>query len=273
MFRDLLKRNLKGTWKGYIDLVKPSYGTRAYLRDHAPSRQDIENIKERSLILFIKNIDETYTIAYVDKDGDYQVRSMRMRSIINQLNRYQVHLNPRLENNAITPDIIDKINNWLEEHHSHHMVQTTYSADPTGWTVFGTCIIAVVGFISVPFIAGIKSLMDWATRKPMTENKSTLAADHITAMSDHAFVGLSNKITQKYDQTCTTSNSSRKMIKQLKGQNHDGHIPQNITQDKIALINYMKDPKNNGKKLFCTVAKLVDPLEPEAHAPAARRFV
>lgn len=269
MLRNIFKQNLDGTWKEYINFVKPSSGTSAYLINHEPSNENIEDIKHGSLILIIRNPDQTYTIAYADKDGDYQKRSMKIRSIIQQLNHCSPSSVSCLENNSRASILVPKINDWLEERDSKSKIhQYLPNLDVTGVSYFATFVVGVIGFIAIPFIVAAKSLFDWVTRKSMTKDKVLRLADTITAMGDHEFVRLSNKITQTYQKTCTTSNSSRKIIKQFRGQNQDANIPQNIKQDKTDLVDYMRDHQNNGKKLFCTVANLVEVSEYENLKPA-----
>ena len=246
---NLFMRNLTGTWKRFMQInLFTSHATTAYLISGAPSENAIQQVKDGTLILLIKK-DNGYSIAFRDKDGDYQEREMTDPSIITAFDHYK-STPILLENNQVYPNLLKDINNRLAVDNSASVISSGRS--PIASTGIGVLVAAatlIVGVIATPFIAGIKTLFDWATRKPLSKDKMTPAVAIIKGMQDSDFDELTKQVTKKYHQGLNTSNSSRIMIKQFNGQN----TSQSRDQDKADLIRYIEDPINNGKKLFRTV--------------------
>jgi hypothetical protein len=114
--------------------------------------------------------------------------------------------------------------------------------------------VYMLGFISIPLRAGIKTITDWISRKPMANDQITPVVEKLNTMNEEEFGLLSHKITSQYQQTCTTSNSSRKIIKQMNGQ----IAPTNTDLCKANIAKYLENPKNNGKKLFCKIVDITN---------------
>lgn len=148
--------------------------------------------------------------------------------------------------------MINVFNHLLLTLHSKSFINDVRRFEPIAIGL-AKCLFFCVGLVCLPVIAGAKTLFDLATRHPIPENKIKPVIHKIQQMDENRFRSLSRHITQKYQQNCTTSNSSRKIIKEL-----NAHPSlQDLHQNQSDLIEYMSDIKNNGKKLFCTVASLI----------------
>lgn len=272
MLRAIFKNNLNYAQKHYANIDYNDFETRGLIDRNEPTPDLIEEIKTgRKIAIILKkdNNNYHYTLAYVDKDGDYQKRAITDEAIIKDLNVYVSAPNAlkMISTNPITPHLVTNINTSLKtldskfsiEERTCGLLGAGLPVMPAGALM--SLVIVCTGWIVKPVVAGVKSLFDWASRKrDIPQSQADLIAQTIAEMKDEKFALLSANITSHYKQRLinTTSCSSRVMIKQLNGQNtpqEDKHYNQAM------LTNYMKDTKNNGKRLFCEVMKQVNNVD------------
>ena len=132
-------------------------------------------------------------------------------------------------------------------HHHHHKDEVSILE-----TICVCLYYACVG------LANLFSFASHFARKTMPQGRINCAVNKIESMQPHDFTILSSHITSQYQEGCTTSHSSSKMIRRLRGDNIPHKNP-NITQNpQVDLAHYLQKSKNNGKKLFCKIVDLVE---------------
>ncbi len=251
MFRNILINNFDSTWQKFnrfsLNLINPPE-TSCYKTDGAASDAEREQIENGRLVLIIRRSQDEYLLAYRDKDGDYQEHPITDEKIVKTLS------NKTINSAQAVLEITPTINTLLIQLNSKTHISTSHGfATNTGFNLVGAAVVYVAGLISLPFIAGSKTLIDWKTRHPKSKDKINLAVEKIRTMEDNDFQTLRSRVTQEYHQSVATSNSSRKIIKEL-----SDNAVINTDQIRQDLMDYLQEPKNNGKKLFCKVMELAD---------------
>lgn len=254
MFDNLFGRNCTSIWKKFTRLSQPiqTHGFISLNMDQP--KEVIEQIENGTHVFILKN-HGCFEIAYADKDGDYKtvhLNEFEHADIINSLKRIpnqSFYENGHEIDLPLNESMVDSINELLTD--SKFKITTNTSAPTQNlFEYLAGGISYVAGCILTLPIAGIKTLIDWKSRSPISKEKSEMIAEHVRDMEPGSFSTLVENIRSKYQQSCTTSDSSRKMIKAL---NQLTRLP---------LRDYMSDQNNNGKKLFCTVVKEVESLTP-----------
>lgn len=157
---------------------------------------------------------------------------------------------PPAYSNSVSPQLSLKL---IFRHHIKNAVNSLFT--PTGHGFLGRCSIILKGlfFPLTLILAGIKSLIDYMTRRPISENTYQTILAAIPKMTDQQIKICANTIINAYPKP--QSESSKKLLQSLF--NRANGIDNSLDTQRKALIGFFSAPHNNGKKMQHVVADAV----------------